>query len=48
MIPYVRYLADGEFPEDQKKVREIKRDVSCFTMIDRYLFRQGYSRPSKY
>ncbi|GMH25258.1 hypothetical protein Nepgr_027101 [Nepenthes gracilis] len=43
MTPYLRYLADGSLPEDTEKAKQIKKTVGWYTVVDRRLYRRGYS-----
>ena len=43
MTPYRRYLADGILPLEPTKARVVKKNSSKYTLIDRELFRHGYT-----
>jgi len=45
MMSYVRYLAQGELPQDLREAKEVKRNSKQYLMIDGYLFRHGFTHP---
>ncbi|KAK7279755.1 hypothetical protein RJT34_24812 [Clitoria ternatea] len=45
MAPYIRYLADGQLPTDEKEKTRIRRELPYFTMIDGNLYRRALSVP---
>jgi len=45
MTPYRRYLADGALPVDSEKGKKVKRNAARYTLVDRVLFRHGFTHP---
>ncbi|XP_068497486.1 uncharacterized protein [Phaseolus vulgaris] len=45
MTPYRRYLADGILPLEPKEGKKIKRNSTKYTLVDRELFRHGFTHP---
>jgi len=45
MMPYKSYLADGILPLEPKEARKIKKNSAKYTLIDRELFRHGFTHP---
>lgn len=45
MTPINNYLTDNQLPRDVEEVGRIKKNSSRYTLIDRNLFRYGFSRP---
>ena len=43
MTPYKRYLADGILPLESAEARKIKKNSAKYTLIDRELFRHGFT-----
>jgi len=43
MTPYRRYLADGILPLEPTKARVVKKNLSKYTLIDKDLFRHGFT-----
>ena len=45
MTPYRRYLADGLLPLEAAEARVVKINAGRYTLVDRNLFRHGYTHP---
>ncbi|XP_052288562.1 uncharacterized protein LOC127899263 [Citrus sinensis] len=45
MDPIILYLRDGVLPPDKLRARKIRAQASRYTMIDRILYRRGYTLP---
>jgi len=45
MTPYKRYLADGILPLEPTEAKKIKKNSAKYTLIDRELFRHGFTHP---
>jgi len=45
MTPYRRYLADGIIPVEPEEGNKIKRHSTRYTLVDRALFRHGFTHP---
>ncbi|XP_024028934.1 uncharacterized protein LOC112093845 [Morus notabilis] len=43
--PIIRYLVDGELPEDRQQAKKMKYQAARYTMHDNLLYRRGYSTP---
>ncbi|XP_024028926.1 uncharacterized protein LOC112093843 [Morus notabilis] len=43
--PIIRYLLDGELPEDKQQAKRLRYQASRFTMHDVILYRRGFSTP---
>jgi len=44
-MPYKRYLADGILPQEPTEAIKIKKNAAKYTLIDRELFRHGFTHP---
>jgi len=45
MTPYQRYLIDGIHPLEPTEAKVVKRNAGRYTLVDRKLFRHGYTHP---
>ena len=45
MIPIATYLEQGMLPQDINEARKISRQAARFVIIDRVMYRKGYSMP---
>jgi len=45
MTPYRQYLADGILPAEPEEGKKIKRNAARYTLVDRVLFRHGFTHP---
>ena len=45
MTPYRRYIADGTLPAEPGKGKRIKKNSARYTLVDRVLFRHGFTHP---
>lgn len=45
MDPIILYLESGEIPEDKVKARRLKYQAAQFTIIDKVLYKRGFSLP---
>ncbi|XP_024025995.1 uncharacterized protein LOC112092918 [Morus notabilis] len=45
MDPIIRYLVNGELPEDRRQAQKMKYQAARYTMHDNLLYRRGYSTP---
>ena len=45
MTPYRRYIADGILPAEPEEGKKIKRNSARYTLVDRALFRHGFTHP---
>ena len=45
MTPIVRYLKDGQLPEDKSKARLLRLKATRYMLYDVQLYRRGFSTP---
>ena len=45
MTPYRRYLADGILPAEPEEGKKVKRNSARYTLVDRTLFKHGFTHP---
>ncbi|XP_024033086.1 uncharacterized protein LOC112095396 [Morus notabilis] len=45
MDPIIRYLVDGELPEDKQQAKKMKYQAARYIMYNNLLYRRGYSTP---
>ena len=45
MTPYRRYLADGALPVEPEEGKKVNRNAARYTLVDRVLFRHGFTHP---
>jgi len=45
VTPYKRYLADGLLSVEPAEAKIVKRNTCQYTLIDKNLFRHGYTHP---